>query len=116
MLACCQNDTWLTRVLSSRFAIFSGTISYSVYIWSWSALTVLHDQYISDAASPLAYFNSAVKLITYIFLTAVFAYGSYLLIEEPSRRWLRYWLVKPTVNGQIVIEETNVMAHAPSQS
>jgi len=37
----------------------------------------------------VAYFNSALKVVVIFALTVVFAYGSYLMIEAPSRRWLR---------------------------
>jgi peptidoglycan/LPS O-acetylase OafA/YrhL len=90
MLNCCLNDDGLlNRILSARPLMFAGEISYSVYIWSWSALTLLGSAFISPEASRLAYANSAVKMVAILGYATVFAYGSYLLIEAPSRAYLR---------------------------
>ncbi len=92
MLVCCRNDTWLTRMLSSPPLILAGTISYSVYIWSWAIMRLLGNEFAPTEPSPLAYLNSGVSSVVCILLTTVFAYGSYLLIEKPSRAWLRRML------------------------
>jgi peptidoglycan/LPS O-acetylase OafA/YrhL len=90
MLNCClNNDGLLNRILSARPLMFAGEISYSVYIWSWSALTLVGSLFISPEASWLAYANSAVKMAVILGYATVFAYGSYLLIEAPSRAYLR---------------------------
>jgi peptidoglycan/LPS O-acetylase OafA/YrhL len=89
MIYCCVSTTWLSRLLSSPPLILAGTISYSLYIWSWSIMNLLNNQFVSGVPSPLAYFNSSVKVVLCLFLTTLFAYGSYSLYEEPSRRWLR---------------------------
>jgi peptidoglycan/LPS O-acetylase OafA/YrhL len=89
LLCCCLYDTWLSRALSSRPLVFVGEISYSVYTWSFLVLTMLG----SNNAAP-ASFNSTSRLIVSIVLTTIFAYGSYLLIEAPARRWLRLALMR----------------------
>ena len=66
-----------------------GDISYSVYMWGFWVEGMLGAYFNSANASGLAYFNSSVKLIITLLLTTVFAYGSYWLIEDPSRRWIR---------------------------
>jgi peptidoglycan/LPS O-acetylase OafA/YrhL len=38
-----------------------------------------------------AYGNAAMKVVLICALTIIFAYGSYHLIEVPSRRWIRAW-------------------------
>lgn len=88
-LYCCQNDGWLTRLLSSRPALLAGEISFSIYIWSWAAMRLVETQFGSPAPSALALFNSAIGATLIILVTAVFAYGSFVLIETPGRRWLR---------------------------
>jgi peptidoglycan/LPS O-acetylase OafA/YrhL len=109
MLYCCQYDTWLTRILSARPLLFAGEISYSVYIWSWSVITLLSGQFVSTAPSPLAYFNSGVKAASCVFLTTVFAFGSYLLIESPSRAWIRRVLAGDTRKARFLGPATEAM-------
>jgi peptidoglycan/LPS O-acetylase OafA/YrhL len=89
MLCLCRYDSSLGRLLSTDLAKFLGEISYSIYIWSFFVMTMMSGFMVSDAASPLAYLNSTVKMIAIMGLTIVFAYGSYVLIEAPSRRWIR---------------------------
>jgi peptidoglycan/LPS O-acetylase OafA/YrhL len=89
MLCLCRYESGLSRLLSSPPAAFLGEISYSAYVWSFFVLTMVSNNFISTEKSPLAYFNSAVKVIVIVALTIVFAYGSYVLIEAPSRRRIR---------------------------
>jgi peptidoglycan/LPS O-acetylase OafA/YrhL len=93
MLYCCLYDGVLSRVLSSKLVMFAGQISYSVYIWSWSALTLFGSLFASVAPYPLAYLNSGVKVAICIAYTTVFAYGSYALIEAPARAYIRAKLI-----------------------
>jgi peptidoglycan/LPS O-acetylase OafA/YrhL len=93
LLFCCLHDGVVSRTLSSRPLMFAGEISYSVYIWSWSALGLLGPLYVSAAPSALAYFNSGVKIALCLGYTTIFAYGSYLLIEAPARRFIRAKLI-----------------------
>ena len=100
MLCLCRYESSLSRLLASRPAIFLGDISYSIYIWSFFVMTMMASFYVSADKSALAYANSVVKMIVIVGLTIVFAYGSYALIEAPSRRKIRELLggghVKPT--------------------
>jgi peptidoglycan/LPS O-acetylase OafA/YrhL len=89
MLCLCRYDSALGRLLSCRPAAFLGEISYSIYIWSFFVMTMMTSYFVSVEESELAYVNSAVKMAVTFGLTVVFAYGSYALIEAPSRRWLR---------------------------
>ena len=67
-------------------AVFLGEISYSIYIWSFFVMTMITSFYVSAEKSALAYANSVVKVFVIVGLTIVFGYGSYALIEAPSRR------------------------------
>jgi peptidoglycan/LPS O-acetylase OafA/YrhL len=89
MVSLCQYESGLSRLLSSRPAMFLGEISYSIYIWSFFVMTMTTSFYVSATASTLAYVNSVVKMMVIVGLTIVFAYGSYALIEAPSRRKIR---------------------------
>jgi len=66
-----------------------GDISYSVYTWSFFMMAMLSGYYRSDTWSAEAALNSTIKVGVIAGLTTVIAYGSYLLIEVPARRWLR---------------------------
>jgi peptidoglycan/LPS O-acetylase OafA/YrhL len=89
MLCLCRYESGLSRLLASRPAVFLGEISYSIYIWSFFVMTMMASFYVSAGASTLAYANSVVKMMVIVGLTIVFAYGSYALIEAPSRRKIR---------------------------
>ena len=104
LLYCCLYDGALSRAMSSKPLLFAGQISYSVYIWSWSALTLLGPSFVSQQPSALAYFNSGVKFMACIAFATVFAYGSYLLIEAPARAYLRAKLVA----GKVVAPAASV--------
>lgn len=84
----CRYNNFVTRIMSTRAAVFCGEISYSVYIiqfWVYS----LFPGFSSSASSLSAYVNSSVRAVLFILFTTVFSYGSYLLIETPSRKFLR---------------------------
>jgi peptidoglycan/LPS O-acetylase OafA/YrhL len=89
MLCLCRYESGLSRLLASRPAAFLGEISYSIYIWSFFVMTMMAKFYVSTEESALAYANSVVKMMVIVGLTIVFAYGSYALIEAPSRRKIR---------------------------
>jgi peptidoglycan/LPS O-acetylase OafA/YrhL len=89
MLCVCLSTGRFNAVLSSRLFLFMGEISYSVYVWSFFVMTLLGSSLTSTAWSTEAAFNSILKLALIVWLTTVFAYGSYVLIEVPSRRWVR---------------------------
>ena len=88
MCVCCS-DGPLARWLASPPMQFLGEISYSIYVWSFFVMTGLGAMFAAAHPVTIAYFNSALKVLVIFGLTIVFAYGSYLLIEAPSRRWLR---------------------------
>lgn len=89
LLGCCLGGTWLSRVLSSTPLLAMGTISYSVYVWSFFVLTWLQPNFASPVPSALAYLNSTAGALICMSLTTILAYGSYHLIEAPARRWIR---------------------------
>lgn len=89
MVFVCLSSGWFKKILASRLAVFMGEISYSVYTWSFFVMTMLGASYLSPSESIEAWINSGIKVAIVAFLTTVFSYGSYLIIEMPARRWLR---------------------------
>jgi peptidoglycan/LPS O-acetylase OafA/YrhL len=89
LLLMCRYDTILGRALASKPMLALGEISYSIYIWSWTAMTALAAQYQSPESSFLAYVNSSLKVALIVIVTIVFAIGSYQAIERPVQRFLR---------------------------
>jgi peptidoglycan/LPS O-acetylase OafA/YrhL len=77
------------RMLSSRPLQFMGDISYSVYVWSFFVLDALTNILKSGEPSIEGIINSVLRVVVAVGVTTVFAYGSFALIENPSRRWLR---------------------------
>jgi peptidoglycan/LPS O-acetylase OafA/YrhL len=89
MVCVCLSAGRVNAALSSRPLLFMGEISYSVYLWSFFVITMLGSSFHSTTWSLEAGFNSVVKVVFIAGLTTVVAYGSFLLIEVPARRWLR---------------------------
>ncbi len=102
ILVCCVYDLPVSRALSSRPLLFAGETSYSVYIWSFSALTLLAATATPGADSFAAYANSALRVVASVFLTTVLGSGSYLLVEMPSRRAIRRWLSRSSERARQV--------------
>jgi peptidoglycan/LPS O-acetylase OafA/YrhL len=86
---CLLPESWMSRALSSPSLLFMGEISYSVYVWSFFVLDAIADRFKPGAFSAEAVATSLFKIAGAVCLTTVFAYGSYRMIEMPSRRWLR---------------------------
>lgn len=91
----CLYETPFGRFLAARRLVFMGDISFSVYIWSWFVMTLLSPHFVSTTFSAIAVLNSFVKVIAIVGVTTIVAYGSYLLVESPPRRWLRTLLLPP---------------------
>jgi len=89
MIATSRDKDPLARTLSSPAALFFGEISYSIYIWSIFVVNALASTLQGSHPITIAYLNSALKVVVVFALTIMMAYGSYHLIEMPSRRWLR---------------------------
>jgi peptidoglycan/LPS O-acetylase OafA/YrhL len=95
MLHVCFSDGWLSTMLSSRPLQFMGNISYSVYIWSFFVMhRIITPDIHLKAWSIEGAANALIKMAIVVGLTTVFAYGSYLLIEMPVRRWIRAALTR----------------------
>ncbi|MBF0480632.1 MAG: acyltransferase [Desulfovibrionaceae bacterium] len=85
--ASARYKNFVSRFLTNKWLIAAGEISYSVYIvqaWTISLVT-----YSSPAPMLLGYFNSCVKFALILVLTTAFGYGSYNVLEIPSRKFLR---------------------------
>jgi peptidoglycan/LPS O-acetylase OafA/YrhL len=90
ILHICFSDGWLSTMLSSRALQFMGDISFSVYVWSFFVMDrIISTDFRLKAWSLEAAANAIGRIAIVIGLTTVFAYGSYLLIEMPARRWIR---------------------------
>jgi peptidoglycan/LPS O-acetylase OafA/YrhL len=89
MLCFCQYGGLLANVLSSRLMMFLGEISFSIYVWSFFAMSMFTESFRSTEPSIIAYLNSSMRTVMLFGLTIVCAYGSYKLIERPARTWIR---------------------------
>lgn len=71
-------DAWVNRrLLSNRFAVFIGLISYPLYLWHWPLLSFAH---IVASGVPSELVRSGIVL-----LSLVLAWLTYRLIERPVR-------------------------------
>lgn len=74
-----DNITLITRLLSNRFLVWIGTLSYSIYLWHWPVLAFL--RYYTDT-EVLDWQHSLV----FIALTIALSIASFYFIEEPLRK------------------------------
>ena len=91
MLHVSTSKSWLSRALSSPPMVFLGTISYSIYIWSFYVFAMLNLTFAAGHPITILYVNSGLRVVVLCAVTVVVAYGSYNLIETPGRRWIRMW-------------------------
>jgi len=108
MLSVCLSSGKASRFLASRPLRFTGDISYSVYIWQFSMMSLLGPTLRADDWSLQGGMNMVLKAAVVIGLTTAFAYGSYSVIEVPARRWLRS-VLEPKSSGRKAS-----VAHSPS--
>ena len=72
------SDAWLNRaVLSNRFLVWFGLISFPLYLWHWPLLSFVR---IVEATTP-----SRVMRITAVLISILLAWMTYSLVEKPIR-------------------------------
>lgn len=75
---CSGKDAWLNKhILSNRYLVFIGLISFPIYLWHWPILSFGHILF-GDTPPPSVRF---IGVIASIFL----AWCSYKLVEQPIR-------------------------------
>lgn len=79
--------TPVSRLLGSKILVFCGTISYSVYVWSWVVIPLVRT-YVQFPLAP-AYDAAILQIAMAALATTLAAFVSYQVIEQPSRRGLR---------------------------
>ncbi|QCM10264.1 acyltransferase [Agrobacterium tumefaciens] len=67
------------KVLSARYSVFLGKISYSLYLWHWPILVFAGVKYEWDIPVAIR--------IALVILSCVLAAATWILVETPSRRW-----------------------------
>jgi peptidoglycan/LPS O-acetylase OafA/YrhL len=90
MLTLSLHDTYRANrinILSSRYFVFLGEISLSLYLLHPIAIRLVP---IAPGVPYLAF-----RIIVAIFFSIALAVGTYQLIEVPARRWIRQWLGVP---------------------
>ena len=83
----CVSDSAVSRLLSSRATLFIGEISYSMYLLHF--IVLFHFKSALTNVEALEPLDSLLRLVCMLSLTVVLAYGSYRIVEVPSRRFLR---------------------------
>lgn len=72
-------DAYLNRVvLSQKFVVFVGLISYPLYLWHWPLLTIIRSNWVGEVPNSVVFVILAVAVIL--------AYLTYTLIERPIRQ------------------------------
>jgi len=83
----CMSNTAISRLLSLKPALFIGEISYSIYLLHIIVLS--HYENPLTSLPELKMIDNLLRLACMLSLTVIVAYGSYLGVEVPSRRFLR---------------------------
>jgi peptidoglycan/LPS O-acetylase OafA/YrhL len=84
----CRYSGFHSRLLSNKFFVLGGEISYSIYLLHPFILKpFIKPPFEHITPASLALF--ALSLLTFMATVFVFAYGTYRIIETPARRWLR---------------------------
>jgi len=76
-------------IFGSRFLVFLGKISYSIYLSHYLVVVVLRhisEKIVRGAASPL---QSSLMLVAYLVIIVVVGYWLFTAVEDPARRVLR---------------------------
>jgi peptidoglycan/LPS O-acetylase OafA/YrhL len=86
------NATTRDWFLGSRWSVYQGRISYSIYMSHALTITVLH-----QALHPSHFVSASWPVrcgVTLVYLAGMLAGGAltYHLVEEPGRHWLQSWL------------------------
>lgn len=71
-----QPGTWVARLLSLRWMVFLGGISYSLYLWHWPIVALLHYQLVELTWPIRLSMVAGVILLSWL---------SYRLVENPFR-------------------------------
>ncbi|HXW23411.1 MAG TPA: acyltransferase [Xanthobacteraceae bacterium] len=87
LFAACRYRSWLSAALSRRSLIFVGEISYSIYMLHLFLMPQFYGRAAPLSAATLA--EWLLRLAVYVALTIALAFGTYRLIEQPARRWIR---------------------------
>lgn|GEM_PF-2920979 len=76
-----QPSSWSHRILSTPALVWLGELSFGIYLWH------RHAEWAVDAALPEA--SILVGVPIKIALALLLAQLSFVILETPSRRWLR---------------------------
>jgi len=101
-LALTSKNIWLQRVLSNRFLIYSGVISYGIYLLEKIPSDTVKSLHLN--ADPAIVF-AVTAAATYLMATL-----SWHLLEKPALRMKRFFEPEPT----IMPEAEAVLAETPS--
>ena len=74
-----SENSKINDFLGSKFIVFIGKISYSIYLWHWPILALY--RYYS-----MRYLLNTIEIILVLLLTIVFSIISFYLVEEPFRK------------------------------
>ncbi len=92
LIAGLQHASPLRSLLSLRPVVWTGTISYGLYLYHWPIFTVLTEERVGASGAALF----AVRLA----VTLAVATLSSLVLEQPVRRWDPSWS-RPLVGGAL---------------
>ena len=73
-----QPETWVSRLLSVRPAVWLGNISYSVYLWHWPLIIFCKLAYTAAFSLPV--------IITLLAGSVLLGFVSWRFVEQPCRR------------------------------
>jgi peptidoglycan/LPS O-acetylase OafA/YrhL len=87
IVALANDDDWLGRVLSVRFLVYLGEVSYAVYMFHWVARVVVRVGL--ERAGVFDRLADWLVVSLYVGVTIAGAIVLYHFVEKPGRKWLR---------------------------
>tara|TARA_Y100000590_G_scaffold200595_1_gene227898 strand:+ start:488 stop:2434 length:1947 start_codon:yes stop_codon:yes gene_type:complete len=75
-----DNKIFLTKILSFKPLVFIGLISYSLYLWHWPIISILHS---------IGYSLNNLERVIVILLLIIASYFSWRFVEQPFRNKLK---------------------------
>lgn len=81
IILCCSPNDSIGKILSTKFFVFIGQMSYSLYLWHWTLIVLFKNMNYQFQNINLHFLNAFIVVLTFIF-----SYFSYVYIECKTRK------------------------------
>jgi peptidoglycan/LPS O-acetylase OafA/YrhL len=89
ILALARSETGISAILATPLFVFWGEVSYALYMTHGVLAMVMKKLVTVERFDDASLAMKLNVLAIHIVLISLFAVGTYLLVEKPSRNWMR---------------------------